>query len=99
METNSKFATASFYDIRDAIEGNKDSIISYETDVQLSFVPVFLAVLEYNYQTLCSKYSGIFHGLEKLKDKHIQLHVKENVECSTDSSESKAYSFLHARSG
>ena len=75
IESGSKFVTATVY----VIPGNTDSIIGYNTAVELGIIPVIRSVSENNYENLCNKYSRVFQGLGKLKDREIKFHVDENV--------------------
>lgn len=81
VETPKKIATATFY----VIEGKNDSLLSYETSVDLGIVPEIKSVTSNNEQcstrveNLVKEYSGLFEGIGKLKDKEIKLHIDEAV--------------------
>ena len=62
-----RFATATVY----VIAGNTDTIISYENAVELGILPVICSVSKNKYEEWCHKYSDVFQGLGKLKDKQI----------------------------
>ena len=57
------------------IPGNTDSIIGYNTAVELGIIPVIRSVSENNYENLCNKYSRVFQDLGKLKDREIKFYV------------------------
>ena len=81
IETSNKITTAMFY----VINGNYDSLISYETSVELGLVPEINSVTSNsvkdsgNVKNLINEYSGLFEGIGKLKDKEIKLHIDESV--------------------
>ena len=81
VETSKKIATATFY----IINGNYDSLISYEASVDLGFVPEINSVSSNNdhgsnnVQNLIREYSNLFEGIGKLKDRDIKLHIDESV--------------------
>ena len=81
VETSNKITTAMFY----VINGNYDSLISYETSVELGLVPEINSVTlnsvkdSGNVKNLINEYSGLFEGIGKLKDKEIKLHIDESV--------------------
>ena len=68
------------------IGGNNDSLLSYDTSVQLDLIPEINSVHEENknnlggnVQYLLRKYPELFQGIGKLKDTKIKLHIDENV--------------------
>ena len=82
VETSRKITTAVFY----IIGGNNDSLLSYDTSVQLDSIPEINSVHEENknnlggnVQYLLKKYPELFQGIGKLKDTKIKLHIDENV--------------------
>ena len=81
VETSKKIAPATFY----IINGNYDSLISYETSVDLGLVPEINSVSSNNdhgsnnVQNLVREYSNLFEGIGKLKDRDIKLHIDESV--------------------
>ena len=82
VETPKKITTAIFY----IIGGNNDSLLSYDTSVQLELIPEINSVTTSKYEqssnnveTLLKQYSGLFEGIGKLKDREIKLHIDENV--------------------
>ena len=74
IESDTKFATAEFHTIR----GTSETLLSYETAVDLGIVPVIKSVTRCEYAELCDKYKSVFTGLGKLKDKHIKFHIDES---------------------
>ena len=75
IETDSKITTADFH----VVSGNKETIISYQTAVQLQIIPTICALSPNRYTDLCDKYHKVFHGLWKLKDREIKFHIDESV--------------------
>ena len=82
VETPKKITTAIFY----IIGGNNDSLLSYDTSVQLELIPEInsVTISKYeqsssNVESLLKHYSGLFEGIGKLKDREIKLHINENV--------------------
>ena len=75
IESDKKFATAVFH----TIKGSSETLISYETAVELGIVPVINSVKGCEYSELCEKYKSVFTGLGKLKDKQIKFHIDESV--------------------
>ena len=75
VETDSKITTADFH----VGSGNKETIISYQTAVQLQIIPTICALSPNKYIDLCDKYHKVFHGLGKLKDREIKFHIDESV--------------------
>ena len=71
VETDSKFTTADFH----VVSGNKETIISYQTAVQLQIIPTICALSENEYEVMCNKYPQVFHGLGKLKNREIKFHI------------------------
>ena len=67
VETDSKITTVDFH----VVSGNKETIISYQTAVQLQIIPTICALSPNKYIDLCDKYHKVFHGLVKLKDREI----------------------------
>ena len=61
------------------MSGNKETIISYQTAVQLQIILTICALSENEYEVMCNKYLQVFHGLGKLKDREIKFHIDENV--------------------
>jgi len=61
------------------IKGTSETLISYETAVELGIVPVINSVKYCDYAELCDKYKSVFTGHGKLKDKQIKFHIDENV--------------------
>ena len=66
IEPDKKFATAVFHTIKDTSE----TLISYETAVELGIVPVITSVKDCDYAELCDRYKSVITGLGKFKDKH-----------------------------
>ena len=82
VETSKKITTAIFY----IIGGNNDSLLSYDTSVQLELIPEINSVTTSRYEqssnnveNLLTQYSGLFEGIGKLKDREIKLHIDKNV--------------------
>ncbi|MCG8046730.1 MAG: RNase H-like domain-containing protein [Candidatus Thiodiazotropha endolucinida] len=83
VETPKKISTAVFY----VIGGNHDSLLSYDTSVQLDILPEINSVQETNIDSsdgnvknLVRQYSELFQGIGKLKDTKIKLHIDETVQ-------------------
>ncbi len=53
--------------------------MSYSTAVDLNIVPAINSVDTPKTDQLVGEYSDLFHGLGKLKDKVIKLHIDESV--------------------
>ena len=77
-----KITTAVFY----IIGGKNDSLLSYDTSVQLDLIPEINSVHEENKNNLggnvqnwLRKYPELFQGIGKLKDTKIKLHIDVNV--------------------
>ncbi|MES9882663.1 MAG: RNase H-like domain-containing protein [Sedimenticola sp.] len=75
IETDTKITTGNFY----VISGNYGSLLSYSTAVDLNIVPAINSVDTPKTDQLVGEYSDLFHGLGKLKDKVIKLHIDESV--------------------
>lgn len=84
VETHNKITTADFY----IISGQNDSLLSYDTSVQLELIPEINSVhvpssqsehSNGNTETLVKQYSGLFEGIGKLKNRQIKLHIDESV--------------------
>ncbi|MCG8094404.1 MAG: DDE-type integrase/transposase/recombinase [Candidatus Thiodiazotropha endolucinida] len=84
VETHRKITTADFYIIR----GNNDSLLSYDTSVQLELIPEINSVqvpssqseqLNGHTEKLVKQYSGLFEGIGKLKNRQIKLHIDDSV--------------------
>ncbi|XP_045163766.2 uncharacterized protein LOC123528082 [Mercenaria mercenaria] len=79
VESNSRFVLVDFQNIK----GNSETIISYETAVELGIVPVINSMRNSDYKELCGKYNQLFKGLGKLKDIEVKFYVDESVVPST----------------
>ena len=75
VETDSKITTADFH----VVSGNKETIIGYQTAVQLQIIPTICALSPNRYMDLCDKYHKVFQGLGKLKNREIKFHIDESV--------------------
>lgn len=82
VETPRKISTTTFY----IISGNYDSLLSYQTSVDLGLVPEINSVTLNNeqcstteVQKLVKEYSNLFNGIGKLKDREITLHIDDSI--------------------
>ena len=82
METSKKIITSTFY----IISGDYDSLLSYDTSVQLELVPEINSVTAKSeissrkVDNLVKQNSVLFQGIGKLKDREIKLHIYESVQ-------------------
>ena len=81
METSKKIITSTFY----VTSGNYDSLLSYDTSVQLELVPEINSVTAKSeissrkVDNLVKQNSVLFQGIGKLNDKEIKLHILMKV--------------------
>ena len=82
VETSKKIITSTFY----IISGDYDSLLSYDTSVQLELVPEINSVTAKSeissrkVDNLVKQNSVLFQGIGKLKDRENKLHIDENIQ-------------------
>lgn len=82
VEASKKITTATFY----IIGGSNDSLLSYDTSVQLGLIPEINSVSSSNLghsngntDKLLKQYPELFEGIGKLKDRQIKLHIDDSI--------------------
>ncbi|XP_063436697.1 uncharacterized protein LOC134718136 [Mytilus trossulus] len=74
IETDHKITTAPVY----VTKGRYGNLLSYDTSVDLSIVPIISAVAD-KHEILCNKYSDVFHGIGKFKDEKVKIHIDGSI--------------------
>ena len=76
IETKNKVIPVTLH----VVKKNNQSILSYDSAVELGIVPEISSVSEKPYtEEITQKYPKVFDGLGKLKGRKVKLHVDENV--------------------
>lgn len=76
VESSKVLTNATFY----VVTGNDDSLLCYDTCVELGLIPEINSVQNSVKNSLKEQYSDLFTGIGKLKDREIKLHIDENVQ-------------------
>ena len=82
VETPKKIITSTFY----IINGNYDSLLTYDTSILLELVPEINSVTAKSetsvriVDNLIKQNSALFQVIGKIKDREIKLHIDESVQ-------------------
>ncbi|CAC5374989.1 unnamed protein product [Mytilus coruscus] len=76
IETRDKLTNATVY----VSKGTSGNLLCYDTSLELQIIPQISRALNRNkHELLCEQYKDIFHGLGKLKDTQVKIHIDNTV--------------------
>ncbi|CAC5363752.1 unnamed protein product [Mytilus coruscus] len=76
IETRDKLTNATVY----VSKGTSGNLLCYDTSLELQIIPQISRLSTGNkHELLCEQYKDIFHGLGKLKDTQVKIHIDNTV--------------------
>ncbi|VDI13935.1 Hypothetical predicted protein [Mytilus galloprovincialis] len=76
IETRNKLTRATVY----VSKGTSGNLLCYDTSLELQIIPQISRLSTGNkHEQLCEQYKDIFHGLGKLKETQVKIHVDKTV--------------------
>ncbi|CAC5363561.1 unnamed protein product [Mytilus coruscus] len=76
IETRDKLTNATVY----VSKGTSGNLLCYDTSLELQIIPQISRLSTGNkHEPLCEQYKDIFHGLGKLKDTQVKIHIDNTV--------------------